>query len=630
MFEAGRIEPGGLRPQDLQARSQRLYAEQDAQHRALTDRLFVVLAAVLWTATLALYCITFRPDRTTLAVVVSYGVGLLLLGALFVAVPVYRTVRNPGHKANPWLAALSLAICAIMFQRVSGRSDSEFAAFVVLAFLAFYRDVYALLVATVLMVADILSRVGGGPFGNGSVSARTEEIAWLLILDLVLYASITRVSAGIRKGSAQQANLEVLQEESSQAIAEREQELQESESVRTLIFESAPDGVIRSDRHLRVIEVNAIAGKMLQLSPEEAVGRNLSEFIPQIAQHLATDGPKAGSPLVGAFFEDRVRRDDGTHFFVECYASEVHGLEKPQLAIFVRDITDRKALESQLAQSQKLESIGQLAAGIAHEINTPTQYVGDNIRFLRDSFADLSNLMDAYGLLEQEAASIPGLAGPVGSVRASKEAADLEFVKAEIPKALGESLDGIDRIAVIVRALKDFSHPGVDSMTSADVNRILESTATVARNEWKYVADLELDLCPNLPPIPCLPGELGQVVLNLLVNASHSIAEKNASSAEKGRIRITTRQEGEELTILVSDTGRGIPAHVQDRVFDPFFTTKEIGKGTGQGLAIAHNVIVERHRGKLWFETQEGIGTTFFIRIPMDRADLEGSNSEAA
>lgn len=621
-------EPVQQRLLDLNERSRRVYARQDAQYRALTDRLFVILAVVLWTAALTLYCITLHPEKVAFSIIVSYGVGLVLAGALFVALPVYRTVTSPGHRSNPWLAAVSLAVCSVMFQRVSGRTDSEFAAFVVLAFLAFYRDVWALVLATGIVVADLVGRGDAGSFNllsPNSVSGRTEEVAWLLILDLVLYASITRVSAGLRKGSDQQANLEALHEKSSQAIAEREQELQESESVRTLIFESAPDAVIRSDSDLRIIEVNAIAGRMLQLPPDQVCGRHLSEFVPNIRRHLASGNCEAGS-----FFEDKVHRSDGTQFCAECYASEVPGLGKLQYAIFVRDITDRRALESQLAQAQKLESIGQLAAGIAHEINTPTQYVGDNIRFLRDSFQDMEGLLHAYGELEAEVASSPELAPRLEQVQASKDVADLEFIKGEIPKALNESLDGIDRIAVIVRALKDFSHPGVDSMTSADVNRIIESTATVARNEWKYVADLELDLCPNLPPIPCLPGEFGQVILNLIVNASHAISDKNTGSTEKGRIKISTSREAGFLTVMVADSGNGIPQHVRDKVFDPFFTTKEVGKGTGQGLAIAHNVIVERHRGKLWFETKEGVGTTFFIRIPMDPVDAEERLTEAA
>jgi signal transduction histidine kinase len=286
--------------------------------------------------------------------------------------------------------------------------------------------------------------------------------------------------------------------------------------------------------------------------------------------------------------------------------------------MYVRDITERKSLETQVAQAQKLQSIGQLAAGIAHEINTPTQYVGDNTLFLQDAFSDVNDLLAAYSNLEDASSSIAGLETPLQEISEAKEKADIEFLQEEVPKAIRESLDGIERISVIVRALKDFSHPGVEGMIASDVNRIMESTATVARNEWKYVADLEMNLSPSLPPIMCLPGELGQAVLNLIVNASHAIADKMGNSGEKGLIQITTAQQDGCITVRISDNGDGIPKAVRERVFDPFFTTKEVGKGTGQGLSIAHNVIVERHKGQLWFETEEGVGTTFMFSIPTD------------
>jgi signal transduction histidine kinase len=287
------------------------------------------------------------------------------------------------------------------------------------------------------------------------------------------------------------------------------------------------------------------------------------------------------------------------------------------------DITARKLLESQLMQAQKLESIGQLAAGIAHEINTPTQYVGDNTRFLQDAFGDLTTLLEQYAALFQ--ASKAGLVPPalIREVEATAATVDVAYLTEEIPKAIQQSLEGIERIATIVRAMKEFSYPGHEDKTVIDLNKAIESTITVARNEWKYVAEMATDFDSALPLVPCLPGELNQVVLNLIVNAAHTIADVvGHGGQEKGTITIRTRQESDWVEVHIADTGMGIPTAIRDKVFDPFFTTKEVGKGTGQGLAIAHDVVVRKHGGTITFDTAEGQGTTFRIRLPLGISDV--------
>jgi signal transduction histidine kinase len=190
-------------------------------------------------------------------------------------------------------------------------------------------------------------------------------------------------------------------------------------------------------------------------------------------------------------------------------------------------------------------------------------------------------------------------------------------LKEEIPKALSQALSGVQRVARIVQAMKDFSHPGTESKTPIDLNRAIESTLTVCRNEWKYVAELETDLDASLPAVSCLPGEFNQVILNIVVNAAHAIADQ-AKDGEKGVIRVTTRRVNDRVEIRISDTGTGIPESARGRVFDPFFTTKEVGKGTGQGLAIARSVVVDKHQGEIFFETEMGKGTTFIIRLPIE------------
>jgi signal transduction histidine kinase len=283
----------------------------------------------------------------------------------------------------------------------------------------------------------------------------------------------------------------------------------------------------------------------------------------------------------------------------------------PRIAVMYLDVTEKRTMEVQLRQAQKLESIGQLAAGIAHEINTPTQYIGDNIIFLRGAFEDLWRLLETIR---------PGAGGTElpASVRRAVEEADLDYLEKEIPNAIGQSLEGVRRVSSIVSAMKDFSHPGASAKTPTDLNRAIESTALVCRSEWKYVGEMQLDLAPDLPLVPCLPDEFNQVVLNLIINAAHAIAEAGRNG--KGLIRIQTRPAGEFAQISISDNGAGIPEAIQSRVFDPFFTTKPVGKGTGQGLAIAHSVIVEQHGGSIALESAVGGGTTFHLRLPVASA----------
>ncbi|MDR3566634.1 MAG: ATP-binding protein [Syntrophobacteraceae bacterium] len=288
------------------------------------------------------------------------------------------------------------------------------------------------------------------------------------------------------------------------------------------------------------------------------------------------------------------------------------------LIILGADTTEHVLLERQLAQSQKLESIGQLAAGIAHEINTPAQFVGDNTRFLDESFVDLERvhlLQDRLLDRLRDGAPTDDL---VRSIQETHKEMDFDFIRKEIPTAIKQSLEGLDHISRIVRSMKEFSHPGTDEKTGVDINRAIENTINVARNEWKYVSEVVTDLDSGLPLVPCLPGEFNQAILNMLINAAHAIAEKfGKDSGHKGAITIATRHNGEFAEISIRDNGAGIPEEVRPRIFDPFFTTKDVGKGTGQGLAISHSVIVGKHGGAITFQSEVGEGTTFVLKLPL-------------
>lgn len=280
--------------------------------------------------------------------------------------------------------------------------------------------------------------------------------------------------------------------------------------------------------------------------------------------------------------------------------------------------TERASMEIQLRHAQKMESIGQLAAGIAHEINTPTQFISDNLRFLQDSFADLLPVFKE--LAELRNATDPAIrSSAIERLIDSARAADAGYLATEIPAAITQSLEGTSRVSKIVGAMKNFSHPGKEEKTKVDLNTAIESTLTVCRNEWKYVAEVKLDLDESLPPVSCLPGEFNQVILNLVVNAAHAIGDVvKGKGGEKGLITVSSKRDKNVVEVRVQDTGTGIPKQIQTKIFDPFFTTKGVGKGTGQGLAIAHSVIVDKHQGQIHFESETGKGTTFIIRIPIE------------
>jgi signal transduction histidine kinase len=289
----------------------------------------------------------------------------------------------------------------------------------------------------------------------------------------------------------------------------------------------------------------------------------------------------------------------------------------------------RQIADVELRQAQKLEELGRLSAGVAHEINTPVQFVSDSLHFLRDAMSEVMGVVEKMREVRRSAAN--GVPSPesMEAAAAAEDAADLDYLFENVPKAFDRTLDGLKRIATIVRSMKEFAHPDAAEMTSVDLNRAIESTLTIARGEYKYVAELETDF-GSLAPLVCFAGEINQTVLNIVVNAAHAIADVVKDTGRKGRITIRTRQEGDQVLIAIADTGGGIPEAIRERVFEPFFTTKGVGKGTGQGLALARTVVVDKHGGELRLESVMGTGTTFLIRLPVHGRKAPGNGAGTA
>jgi len=299
-----------------------------------------------------------------------------------------------------------------------------------------------------------------------------------------------------------------------------------------------------------------------------------------------------------------------------CEQSDSTGQHKVLRGMML-DVTDQRRLENELAQAQKLESVGRLAAGVAHEINTPVQFVSDSVSFVREAMDDLSQIVDRYRELRTATEQGVDVAAAAKAAEEAEDDADLDYILENAPVALDRARDGLGRVAAIVRSMKEFAHPDRKEMAQVDLNQAISSTLVIASNEYKYVAEVETAL-GELPAVNCYGGEINQVILNLIVNAAHAIGDVVKGTQAKGKIRVATRVLDDQVEIAIGDTGKGIPVEVRSRIFDPFFTTKEVGKGTGQGLAIARAVVVDKHGGTLHFETELGKGTTFYIRLPIN------------
>jgi len=368
-----------------------------------------------------------------------------------------------------------------------------------------------------------------------------------------------------------------------------------------------------------VMEWNPAAEKIFGLTSAEVIGKlfakcpihwNWPDVIEPISFYLTKKGQYKLDNL-------HYTRTDGKEGLLEFSVNRIG--EGKAYYLFGTDITDRKSLENQNLIVQKMHSLSQLAAEIAHEINRPTQHVEDNIHFLQNAYQDIVGLLSLYSqlLLENKKHSLS--AELTLEIEEITEEIHLESLLVEIPKAIGQILHGKERLIKIVRTMEDFAHPSQSEKKFVNINKALEETFAVLKVEWEDIAGFELDLDPKLPAVYCAIDEINQVIFDILANVTDANKEViKDETGQKEKITVKTKRADEFINIIIEDTGSGIPPEMIDKIFDPFFTTKEPGKGKGQGLAIAHNIIAIKHHGKLEVQSEIGKGSTFTISLPLD------------
>jgi PAS domain S-box-containing protein len=440
-------------------------------------------------------------------------------------------------------------------------------------------------------------------------------------------SEIERLIKRCAREKAARKQAEELLEQKSLELYELNKDLAEREEASRSILEATGDGIIIVDESGTIKMLNRAAKLIFGYINGDMVGYSIEKL-------LSGDGDSTFHYYLEASEHEPVNtlhetvgiHSDGSKIPIEINVTKADIPEREMVIISVRDIVQRKEaeeewdkMEIQLRHAQKLESIGQLAAGIAHEINTPIQFVGDNTRFIKEAFSDMEKLI---AVRDRVIAEFEQGATPKALITEAKEIADeidFDYLLDEIPKAINQSLEGIDRVGDIVRAMKEFSHPGVEEKTLLDINSAIQSTITVSRNEWKYYSEMKLELDPSLPMVPCLPGDLNQAVLNIVVNAAQAIKDKKEQDEDaKGVITVSTCKSGPWAKIIIKDTGIGISEETLPHIFDPFFTTKGVGKGTGQGLAITYSAVVDKHGGTIEVESRVGEGSVFTICLPLN------------
>ncbi len=597
-------------PPDVRANE--LFQTELARGQQRTDQLFCYLLLAEWVAEilLALGVTPYTYAGASRGLHVHVLVALVLGGPIAIFPIVAMKLGASARLRRHAVACAQMLSSALLIHLTGGRVETHFHIFGSLALLAFYLDWTVLLTGTVIVAFDHFLRGLLWPesiygFANPEWWRFLEHAFWVVFEVTFLHVSARQALATMHAAAKRQADLE----------GSREQYRLLVETTGTIPWE-----LDTTTGQFRYIAPHAAVLFGVDLS---AIGldRFLEEHVR--ADERASAKQRWSAPGAAAqTFELQVKTAKGWIWIRNTVGAEdsIGGMSSPAGAIargVIFDITEARAKEQELTRAQKLESVGRLASGIAHEINTPIQFVSDSVTFIQSAWNDVLALRGRYRKLIEPSKTL------TAEMDREETSADLEYLVQRTPMAIERSIEGLARVAGIIKSMKEFAHPGGVEMAPANLKRGVMSTLTIATSEFKYVADLEVDI-EELPPVLCNLGEINQVVLNLVVNAAHAVSDA-IKPGGRGKITVRGRRDGAYVVLSVGDTGTGIPEEVRDQIFEPFFTTKEVGKGTGQGLALARSVVEKKHQGSLSFETELGKGTTFFVRIPIGGRKADSS-----
>jgi signal transduction histidine kinase len=598
-----------------EARARDLRHEVVAELTNGTHRTFRLLFAVQWAVALVIAWNTAQPDDSRILFTALLGAVLSVPALCFaVAAPLAVWVRH-------FTAACQIGWSMVFIWLLEGRVEAQFHAFASLAFLAFYRDWRVLVTATFTAIAWPLVRVLSLPdsylVGVAAWQRIFDQSIWVVAEFCILVIAVQQSLKTVQKFSELAASLAISNESLGKDVDARTSQLEKSLEQYRLIAESTRAIPFELDlAHGRFSYIGPQAAEVLGFSEsswkesgfldrllprerETAVRQQLDECIPGNFDVLCT-------------VVDPDNRAHELHWTIACDLVD----DMRVLRGFMIDVTDERRQLRESTQGQKLESVGRIAAGVAHEINTSVQFISDSVRFVRHALKDVPRALADYRTLAVSAISGKDVVDAARKATDTDEAADVDYFLKNAPEALDRAIDGIGRVGSIVRSMTEFAHPDTLAMADVDINRAIRSTLNMARNEYKGVAELETDL-GDLPFVRCHAGDFNQVMLNLVLNAAHAIGDAVAGSSAKGKIKVRTRSIGDFVEVSITDTGDGIPESVRARIFEPFVTTKEVGRGTGQGLALSRGIVVDKLKGSLHFETETGTGTTFYIRLPI-------------
>lgn len=534
-----------------------------------------------------------------LAIVLTPHALLAVLGGAGLTIPALVLIRWCPDRVltKHVVAAAQMLWSALLITIIGGRIEAHFHVFASIAFVAFYRSWRVLLTAAVVVASEHLVRGlwwPGAIYGDANPLwwRSAEHLAWVGFETIVLVVYVTGSVREMRRVAGQRAELETSRAFVETQVEQRTQELRGSmERYRALVESTDAIPFECATGSLELTYMAPQTERLLGYLPAEVCG---GRFFDRIVHHADRERTQVVRTDAEPLDFRVLTRGGGTRHVRALFSRRTDSIAT--LRGVLLDVTKQRELELELRQAHKLESVGRLAAGVAHEINTPMQYIGDSLTFVDEGVSDLITAL--------------------GGVAAVASDSDLQYVVDQLPLAVARARDGTARVSQIVRSMRVFAHPESDHAVLTDLNAAITSTVTVARSAYTQVADVVLDLSP-LPGVACVAGDITEVILGLLMNATHAIRERASSADDRGSITITTRHDGDHVTLAMTDSGCGIPDSVRERIFDPFFTTKPVGQGTGQGLAMAKS-IVERHRGTLTFDSTVGIGSTFTVRIPVD------------